>query len=192
LDEKVYIQSRPTRLFHWSSFITVTILLISGFYISRPVDLGDAYGIDIAIFVQTTAGFLQSGIFIAWVYHHLVTGAYRDIRFRRQDIVDFKGLLKYYFFIEKKPPVHGKYNAGQRLIYSSWFFVFLFMFITGLILYSVNYGYVLPYPIAIQKVRFYHFLGTLWFLGTVPLHIYLVLTQDPAKLQAMFTGWVRR
>ncbi|MBU7007413.1 cytochrome b/b6 domain-containing protein [Phosphitispora fastidiosa] len=192
MPQKVYIQSRLTRLFHWSSVITVTFLLISGLYISYPVDLGDVYDMDIAVFMQMTAGILQSGIFLAWVYHHLVTGAYRDIRFRRQDAVDFKGLLKYYFFMEKNPPVHGKYNAGQRLIYSSWFFIFIFMFITGLILYSSNFGYVLPYPVTIQKVRFYHFLGTLWFLGTVPLHIYLVLTEDPAKLQAMFTGWVRR
>ena len=192
MEEKVYIQSLPNRLFHWSSFVMVTMLLISGFYISHPVNLGDAYDLDIAVFVQTAAAFLQSGIFFAWVYHHMVTGAYQDIRFRWRDAADFRGLLKYYFFMEKKPPVHGKYNAGQRLVYTSWFFVFIFLFLTGLILYSVNFGYVLRFAVAIQKVRYYHFLGALWFLGTVPVHIYLVLTEDPAKLQAMFTGWVRR
>ncbi len=192
LAEKIYIQSRPNRIFHWISSVNVTMLLITGFYLTKPVNLGDIYEIDIAVFLQAAVGFFQSGIFFAWVYHHLVTGAYRDVRFRLQDAADFRGLLKYYFFMEKKPPVHGKYNAGQRLIYTSWFFVFSFMFITGLILYSANFGYVLPFPVLIQKVRFYHFFGALWFLGTVLVHIYLVLTEDPAKLQAMLTGWVRR
>ena len=144
------------------------------------------------ILIQTSVGFLAAGLFISWVYFNIVTQAYQDILFRWRDLRDFKGLMKYYLFIEKKPPVHGKYNSGQRLIFTSWFIVFIFMLLTGLLLYSTSHGLVLPVPVIDQKVRFYHFLGALWFVGTVPLHIYLVLTEDPAKFQAMITGWIKK
>lgn len=189
---KVLIQSRLNRIFHWSFALIVFLLLASGFYIHHPVSLGDVYNMQANILIQAAAGFIASGIFALWVYHYLVTGAHKDIRFKKRDMADFWGLLKYYFFMEKKSPHHGKYNAGQKLIYTSWFFVFVLMFLTGLILYSANFGSILPFPVTVQKVRFYHYLGALWFLGTVPVHIYLVMTEDPAKLQAIFTGWVRK
>lgn len=189
---KVLIQSRFTRAFHWLFALSAIILLVSGFYIYNPVNLGDIFDMKINILLQTSIGFFASGIFFAWVYHHIVTQAYKDILVKRRDLADFVGLMKYYLFIEKKTPVHGKYNAGQRIIYTSWILAFLFMFMTGLFLYSANFGYILPFEVIIQKIRFYHFLGALWFLGTIPVHIYLVLIEDPAKLQAIFTGWVKK
>jgi len=192
MEDKVLIQSRPNRIFHWLFTGSVILLIVSGFYISNPVSLGHVYDMDANILIQSAAAFFASGVFLAWVYHHITTRAYKDMWFRRRDVADLKGLLKYYFFMEEKPPVHGKYNSGQRLIYTSWFFAFIFMFLTGLVLYSANFGYVLPFPVVIQKIRFYHFLGALWWLGTVPLHIYLSFTEDPAKLQAIFTGWVKK
>ncbi len=189
---KVLIQSWLNRTFHWLFSLTVMLLIVSGFYVHRPVSLGPTYSMGLNILIQTAVGFFASGVFFGWVYYHLATQSYRDIWFKFRDIGDFQGLLKYYFFIEKKPPQHGKYNSGQRLIYTSWFFAFIFMFLTGLILYSANFGNVQPFPVIFQKVLFYHFLGALWFLGTVPLHIYLVFTEDPARLQAMFSGWVKK
>lgn len=192
MSDKALIQSRLTRIFHWAYAFSVIILLISGYYIHQPVDLGNAYDMKTAILLQTSFGFLAAGIFIAWVYHHAVTQAYKEILVKRRDAADLVGLLKYYFFMEKKSPVHGKYNAGQRIIFSSWIFFFILMFVTGLFLYLVNFGNIIPFPVLIQKMRFYHFFGALWFLCTVPVHIYLVFTEDPAKLQAMFTGWVKK
>lgn len=190
--EKILIQSRINRVFHWLFSIGVTLLLISGLYIHHPVDWGPFYDMGFNVLIQTTVGFFVSGVFFAWVYHHLVTQAYKDVWFRTRDIADLKGLMKYYFFIEEKTPVHGKYNAGQKLIYSSWVFAFVFMFLSGMVLYAANFGNILPLPIFLQTIRFYHYLVALYFLGTVLIHIYLVFTEDPAKLQAMFTGWVKR
>lgn len=192
MSDKVLIHPRLTRIFHWTFAFCIVILLTSGYYIHNPIDLGTAYDMKINILLQTSFGFIATGIFTAWVYHHIVTQAYKDILVKRRDAADLVGLMKYYLFMEKKPPGHGKYNSGQRIIYSSWIFFFIFMFVTGLILYLINFGDILPVPVLIQKVRFYHFFGALWFLCTVPIHIYLVLTEDPAKLQAIFTGWVKK
>jgi len=192
MSDKVMIQSGFNRIFHWLMFLSIMLLLISGFYIHNPFNLGVLLDMGTNVLVQLAAGFFASAVFAGWVYYYLVTGSYTDVWFRIQDIADFRGLMKYYFFLEEKPPVHGKYNAGQRLIFTSWFFVFIFMFLTGLALYMMNYNNIIPFGIIPQKIRLYHFLGALWFLGTVPLHIYLALTEDPAKLQAIFTGWIRK
>lgn len=192
MSDKVLIQSRLTRIFHWAFTFCVIILLISGLYIHNPVDLGNKFDMQLNILLQTSFGFLAAGIFTVWVYHHIMTQAYKDILVKRRDAAELVGLLKYYFFVEKKPPVHGKYNSGQRIIFTSWIFFFIFIFVTGLILYLINFGNILPVPVLIQKVRFYHFLGAVWFLVTIPVHIYLALTEDPAKLQAIFTGWVKK
>lgn len=190
--EKVLVHSVLNRLFHWMFAASVITLLATGFYIHHPVDLGKLYHMETDIFMQIAVGFFAAGVFFSLIYYYIVTRSYRNIWVHTRDIADFWGLLKYYFFIEKTPPHYGKYNSGQKLIYSSWFIVFIFMFFSGLILYTANFGDILPFPVVYQKIRFYHFLGALWFLGTVPLHIYLVLTQDPAKLQAIFTGWVKK
>lgn len=192
MKEKVMVQSRMNRVLHWLFALSVLMLMISGFYINRPVNLGDVFSMDKNILLQTGTAFIATGIFTVWVYYYIVTESFREILFRRRDLADFKGLLKYYFFLTEKPPAYGKYNSGQRLVYTSWFFVFLFMLITGLIMYLANFGNILPFAVGLQKIRFYHFLGALWFLGTVPLHIYLSLTEDPAKMQAILTGWLKK
>ncbi len=192
MEDKVLIQSWLNRVFHWLFAFGVILLITSGFYIYRPITLENIYDMGNNLLIHSTVAFFTSGVFFTWVYHHIITQSYRDVLFRLKDITDFKGLLKYYLFIETKAPVHGKYNAGQKFIYTSWFFAFIFMFITGIILYMANFGNILPFPVLLQKVRLLHFIGALWFLGTVPVHIYLAFTEDPAKLQAIFTGWVRK
>ena len=42
-----------------------------------------------------------------------------------------------------------------------------------------------------QGARFLAYLGALWFLFTVPGHVYLAVTEDPGKLQAIFSGELR-
>jgi Ni/Fe-hydrogenase 1 B-type cytochrome subunit len=192
MSDQVLVHSRITRVFHWLFAVGVTLLIFSGLYIHYPADLGRFYNMGTNVAIQKVAGVFTSGIFFSWVYYQILTQAYKDIVFKVRDIVDFKGLLKYYLFMEKKPPGYGKYNAGQKMIFTSWFIVFIFMFITGLVLYYADLGYFHQAPVEYQKVRFYHFLGALWFMATVPVHIYLVLTEDPAKLQAMFTGWLKK
>lgn len=192
MSQKVLFHSRTTRVFHWLFAGSMIMLLITGLYIHHPVDLGTFYNMGTAVVLQKFFGVVASTLVFSWVYYQIVTQAYKDIAFKFRDAADFMGLLKYYLFMEDKPPVYGKYNAGQRIMYTSWFFVFLFMFVTGLVLYWTDVGNLPQVPVSLQKVRFYHFLAALWFMGTIPVHIYLVLTEDPAKLQAMFTGWLKK
>ena len=42
-----------------------------------------------------------------------------------------------------------------------------------------------------QQIRVTKFFLTIYFIITIILHIYLAHTEDIAKTQSMFTGWVR-
>lgn len=190
MTEKVLRQSRWNRLFHWLFAFSIIMLLITGLSTFWFISIGEVTGI--RVMVHRSVGFFASGLFCGWVYYHLVTQLYRDVWFRTCEIPGFKGLLKYYFFIQTKLPPYGKYNPGQKLVYTGWFFGFILQFVTGIILFTAGMGNILPFPVLMQKMRFYHFAGALWFLGTIPLHIYLAVTEDPGKLQAMLTGWVRK
>jgi Ni/Fe-hydrogenase 1 B-type cytochrome subunit len=191
VEEKVLIQPIISRLFHWMFALCVILLLLTGFYIHGPVNLGQIFNMGKSIMLHSMIALVAIGLFLSRVYYYLITRSYRDIWFKFKDIDGLKGLIKYFLFIKKKPPLYEKYNSGQKLVYTSWLFAFIFMMISGSILYAVNFGNIVPFMITPQKARFYHFIGALYFLGTVFLHIYLVMTEDLAKLQAMLTGWVR-
>ena len=190
MTEKVCRQSRLNRIFHWLFALSILSLIISGFSTYWPPSI--EHGMAVHNTVHRSLGFFATGLFWGWVYYHIVTQSYTDVWFRVREIKDLKGLFSYYFFFRKNLPRYGKYNPGQKLIYTGWFFGFIFQFVTGLLLYTANFGNILPFPITLQQLRFYHYAVALWFLGTTPLHIYLATTEDPAKLQAMLTGWVRK
>jgi len=44
----------------------------------------------------------------------------------------------------------------------------------------------------LNTLRSIHFLVAAFFAGTIPFHLYLVFSEDPAKLQAIFTGYVQK
>lgn len=190
-ENKVLIHSRASRLLHWSFAVVITLLILSSFYIHRPQVLGPLFNMGKNLFVHRSMAYAAMGIFTAWVYYMIATGDYRNIWFRLADVRQIPAFLKYNLFLEQKLPPHGKYNVGQKIIYTSWFFVFIFQAVTGLLLqFPAWTGYV-P-PLTLQPIRYYHFLVALYFTATVMLHLYMAMTEDPARLQAIFTGWVKK
>ncbi|WP_243454582.1 cytochrome b/b6 domain-containing protein [Desulfosporosinus fructosivorans] len=112
-------------------------------------------------------------------------------------IHDLKGLPKllgYYFFLHSAPPPSRKYNSGQLLIFSSWFFLFLFASLLGLASYWQGKHLIWVWHMVggFQILRWIKFAITIYFLATIPIHIYLSLTEDISRLQAMITGYERK
>lgn len=191
LKDKVLIHSRASLFFHWAFAVVITLLLLSSFYIHRPLVLGPLFNMGKNLFVHRTMAYTAMGIFTGWTYYIIVTGDYRNLLFRFRDIREFPAFFRYNLFLEQKLPPHGKYNVGQKLIYSGWFFAFVFLAVTGLFLQFPAWANYVP-PLTLQQIRYYHFLVALYFLATIPLHVYLAVTEDPARLQAIFTGWVKK
>ncbi len=188
---KVLIHSRASRLFHWSLALSIMVALPAGFYYHYPLDLGPHYGTGLNGFIKQIASFASMAVFSAWVYYIAITGDYRNHLFSFSELKHFLPLFKYYLFVEKKLPPHPKYNIGQRFFHVAWFLGFLIQSGTGLLLLFPDWTNLVV-PLTHQQLRYYHFMVALFFAGSIFLHIYLALTEDPARLQSMFTGWIKR
>ncbi|MHB8170412.1 MAG: cytochrome b/b6 domain-containing protein [Thermincolia bacterium] len=187
------VQPLFIRFFHWSFAATIIVLIYTGLYNHYPINiLGFADMGNIRI-IKYMVSYVALFLLIARIYYGIVTRDIDHIIFNRQDLKDLPGFFRYYFFLAPKEPPHAKYNPGQKLIFTSWILIFGFSAITGFILYDHGYfGWLLPMFGGLQYLRFLHYLVFLYFLATTMLHVYLAVSEDPAKLQAMFTGHMRR
>jgi Ni/Fe-hydrogenase 1 B-type cytochrome subunit len=189
---KVLIQPLPIRIFHWVMVATVTTLVFTGllFYTNT-----DKLQVPFRLFrlLHGTAGIILTANLLGHIYYYLVTRRYWEIILNMADLHNLRAFFAYYLFLRSDHPNFGRYNPGQKLIYDSWA-------LAGLL--SAVAGFILLFPA--ETTSFQHWLGglatlrllkygiTIWFIVTIPVHIYLVFTEDPAKLQAIFTGYVEK
>jgi len=181
------------RIYHWLLAASVVVIIFTSLYTHNPVKILAFMDMGGARMVKFIFSYIAFFLMIARVYYGIVTRDLDHILFNRQDLKDLPGFLKFYFFMSEKEPPHAKYNPGQKLIFTSWLLVFGFAALTGFILYDHSrFGRLLPFFGGLQYLRFLHYLVFLYFVATTMLHVYLAVTEDPAKLQAMFTGHMRR
>ncbi|GAW91212.1 cytochrome b/b6 domain-containing protein [Calderihabitans maritimus] len=184
-------QPLPNRIFHWVQFFAVIILTFTGFYLAAPYE-------NLVVPMRTVRklhflfGFIFIFNFILYVYYYVATKTYKDVLFLPSDVKNLPSLFKYIFFLTSTHPPYGKYNPGQKLLFTLWFLTNLATIISGLILYAPDF-FVQIHPIfrMLNTYRVIIYLGSVVFAVTVPLHLYLVLTEDMAKLQAIFTGKIK-
>lgn len=188
----VLTQPIGVRIFHWGFAFSMCGLLLSGFELHRP------------------ARFLVLNYGIVFIFHIVFSwlalgfAAFRitDALIRRDKslipkVRDFKGfleLLSYYFFRRSIPPPSEKYNSGQKLVYFSWFILFIIASIFGFASYwqGDNGTWIIIRAVnGLQMIRWSKFVISIYFTATIPLHIYLSVTEDLSKLQAMVTGYER-
>lgn len=181
------------RFSHWAIAVMLTLSIISGLWMGAPLIFG--YGVPVRWLRATHAyvNWILAGLVLARVYYALVSGDIRHFLPRRGDLRKFVQLMAYYLFLTKEKPYEPtKYNVGQRWIYFSWFFAWLYQSISGMVLVNpakyVTAGKVFG---DLQTIRFIKYLVTVYFVATILVHIYLSLSISPAKLQSIFTGYIR-
>lgn len=181
----------PVRILHWSQFFIIITLIFCGLYLHYPRFLDTSFTA-----VKTTKGifnFLLIANTMIYVYYSVITQHYRELIFGIRDIKFIPSFLRYVFFLSKNPGYYGKYNPGQKAMYSFWFLLILLQIFTGLILFFPDtFGYLVMLGGGLNKIRQIHYFITWIFIATIPIHIYLSITEDPAKLQSIFTGYARR
>lgn len=188
-------QPLAIRIFHWLFFGTALIVIFTSFL--KVFRIGSVFGWPetTVSFYHQTSGFAFFYLIVFRVYYSLITGSWRQ---EIPTINEFKtapAFLKYFSFLtETKPPVFPKYNIGQKLVFLSWAVLVILQTITGVILmFPIQTKPVVSFLFgSLQMVRLVHFLLFAYFFITVLIHIYLVFTEDPAKLQAMFTGYLKK
>jgi Ni/Fe-hydrogenase 1 B-type cytochrome subunit len=185
------IQPLPIRIFHWLMVVEVTILVLTGllFYTNtNKLQLP----FRVIRLLHGTAGVALMANLLGHTYYYIVTRRYREIVLNIVDFHNLKAFLAYFLFLRSDHPNFGRYNPGQKLIYDSWALASLLSALAGFVLLFPSESTALQFWLGgLPVLRLLKYGIMIWFIVTVPVHIYLVFTEDPAKLQAIFTGYVK-
>ncbi len=188
----VLIQPLVVRLFHWAITAGVILLVITGFYIAWPTGWVPFLNMRTARELHFSTGFITIFLVLGRFYYAVATGDYHNLLFRLRDFRQVPALLRFTFFLQDRSPDQEKYNVGQKFLFTSWFIVFVLVALSGVILYQPDpWEVILPFVGGLQGMRYFQFTVALFFALTIFLHVYLAAIDDPARLQAIFTGWIR-
>lgn len=189
---KVLLQPLPIRIFHWVMFVSVMVLLSTGLYMNTPWEM-----IQIPMRVVRKMHTLFASIIIVnlvgHVYYYLYTKKITEIVFLPRDWVNVPSFVRYVLFITEDHPNFGRYNPGQKLLFSLWLLSVLTLAVTGIVLLFPDNAHWLQRTLGgLNIVRVLHFCVAVFFAMSIPAHLYLVFTESPAHLQAMFTGYINK
>lgn len=190
LAKEEYCHSFPARVLHWLNAANIGLLTITGLYIRDPVHFALFANMDIARKAHFVAMYLIIFGILVRIYYSYVSGDYRELLFRPNDIRGLFPLMKYYLFLSKSTPGYGKYNPGQKLLYNAWGVMVFIQAFTGFILYwpdmLAGTARILGGPVIVRQV---HFLMTWVFTATVALHVYLSFIGGWKVIKSMITGY---
>ena len=188
---EIYCHTLPARILHWINAANIGLLTTSGLYIRNPEHFLFFANMDIARKTHFIAMYLIIYGILIRIYYSWVTKDYRDLLFRFKDLGGFPALFKYYCFLSEVPPESGKYNSGQKLLYSAWAGLVFIQALTGFGLYFPDglAGYVrfIGGPVVIRQ---FHFAVTWVFIITVALHVYLSFLGGWTVIKSMVTGYI--
>ena len=193
LDQNVVLtQPAAVRIFHWGFAFSLTGLILTGLELHKPLSF---------IAVQFSKVFIAHSIF-AWLALSFFALRLVDMLLRRdtsvlptwKDLLSFPRLLAYYLFLRSTPPPGGKYNSGQKFIYFSWILLFAFIAFISMASYwaGEHLDWVPRLLGGFQVLRWIKFISLVYFSATIPLHIYLSLTEDLSRLQSMVSGYEQK
>ncbi|EIW19999.1 MULTISPECIES: cytochrome b/b6 domain-containing protein [Pelosinus] len=189
---KLLLYPLPIRLFHWVMSSAVIVLLFTGLYMDDPWSR-----LQLPMEAVRKTHTLFSSILIVnlvgHLYYYLYTNRITEILILPRDWVNVPSFMRYVFFISEGHPNFGRYNPGQKLIFSLWFLAVIIVAITGsAMLYSGSSQWLQWKLGGLNAIRMLHYSVAIFFAMSIPLHLYLVFTESPANLQAMFTGYIHK
>lgn len=192
---KVLLYPLPIRIFHFVLIVGLSLSIITGIIISFTFPILPMRTIRL---IHVSSGFLALAIVLYRLGYAFICGDYKTFSIKLKDFKTIPELLKYYLFLRKSPPpLRTKYNIGQKFTMYSWLFGVFYLSFAGIMLLNASFVSKGPifFPFARlilpQQIRVTKYYLTIYFIITIMLHIYLAHTEDIAKTQSMFTGWVR-
>jgi len=178
------------RFFHWTNMIAITLLILTGFYINSPHTFKLFSNMDTSRMIHFVMAYLLCFGVLGRVYYAIVAKDAKNIVFNvKTDTPKFPSMIKYYLFMADTHPYYGKYNPGQKMMYTGWLFMALIQIITGFILYMPNTFMALGGLLGgLIAVRMIHLVTTWLFVLSILAHIYLDISEGIPVLKSMFTG----
>ncbi|BBB91204.1 MAG TPA: cytochrome b/b6 domain-containing protein [Methylomusa anaerophila] len=189
---KLLLHPGPVRFFHWIMFAAVTFLVVSGLYMSNPWG-GLPYGLIRKL--HNIAGIILLLNIGGQSYYYIMMGKFTEVIFLPRDLPNMRSFLRYTLFITENHPNYGRYSPGQKILFTSWWLAILLAGMAAIPLMLPAAGFssgVLRMLGGLTNLQVIYYGIAMFFLTTIPFHLYLVFTEDPAKLQAMFSGYIKK
>jgi len=188
------------RVTHWVNAIALMIMLTSGLRIYNASPLwsfsipsmftlgGWLAGARMWHFFGMWLFFLDGFI---WLSYNLISRhGRRTTLFRQSDVPGVIPMVQYYMGIRKSHPPSGKYNALQKLAYTTVSLVGLAAVLTGMSLYwPVQFSWIASFFGGYDVARYWHFICAASFLFFLAGHIVMVVIAGWANFVSMITGW---
>jgi Ni/Fe-hydrogenase 1 B-type cytochrome subunit len=178
------------RLLHWWNMVSILLLCLTGYSIHSPQTIHLFGSMSNARMIHFVMGYVLLIGLVMRIYFAMVTKDYKNIVYQPiKDTMKLPSMLKYYLFLAKSHPFYGKYNPGQKAMYTGWVFMALIQIITGFILYMPNTFMALGGLLGgLMTVRLIHYIVTWLFVLTILAHVYLDMSEGVPVLMSMVTG----
>ncbi|HKP74014.1 MAG TPA: cytochrome b/b6 domain-containing protein, partial [Longimicrobiaceae bacterium] len=129
---------------------------------------------------------VNGAVYLAFIWLH---GEWRDLAPRRGDVRDAWEMVKFYLFVRKTHPHHGKHNALQKSVYFALPWLGVLAVLTGLAIWKpVQLAPLTHLFGGYALARWWHFLVMLALVLLGLGHVFMVFAVDPASLVSMVTG----
>lgn len=200
------------RWFHWVNFPVLTIMIWSGMLIYWG---NDVYKIQIGhnvLFKFFPEGFYKFFGFSArlaegmafhfmlmwffvlngffYVVYTAISGEWRDLVPEKKSFKEAWLVLLHDLHIRKTAPPQGKYNAAQRIAYTSIIIMGLGSVVTGLAIYKpVQFSWLVFLCGGYHLARIWHFALTIGYCFFFLIHIMQVVLAGWRNFQSVITGF---
>ncbi|MCX8031676.1 MAG: Ni/Fe-hydrogenase, b-type cytochrome subunit [Thermodesulfovibrionales bacterium] len=207
-DKRLYVWQLPVRLSHWLNILTITTLIITGYYISDP--FMHAISEDQSIMAKMRfIHFVSAHILIAsailriyWLFAGNKFARLKEFfpytKEKRKEAIEF---IKFYSFLKKEVHHPIGHNALAAISYSFTYFMIFLAILTGYALYSESHtgffwylagGWVFGI-ISDGTIRLIHH-SVMWVLTAfLIVHVYIVWLNDNIEgnglISSIFTGY---
>lgn len=209
---RVYVWQLPVRFYHWLNALAVTVLVITGYIIGKPVaviDAGEAflgYWFGMVRFIHFLAAFLFFFNFLFRIYWGFVGNTFARwqnfLPFRKDQLREAVDVLKVDVLQARGKPIESiGHNSLAGFTYFLTFLAFLFQCTTGFGMYAAMSDATLPHLFAWIvplmggdfAVRQWHHMMMWSFIIFSMIHVYLVFYHDYVEgrgvISSMAGGW---
>lgn len=188
---------------HWINFPLLALMLFSGaeIYWANPAYtrfipsvVYDWLGISGSLADGMALHFAMAWLFtlngLAYVTYLLASGEWRELLPTATSFRDALLVLLHDLRLRKELPPQGKFNAAQRIAYSSIVAMAAVAVASGLAIYKpIQLGWLRAAFAGYEGARLVHFLMAVGFVAFFLIHIAQVIRAGWNNFQAMITGY---
>lgn len=190
------------RITHWINVVVLAIMIASGLRIYNASPIWEFTFPSVLTLGGWLAGARMWHFFamwllfangILWVTYNILTRHGRETTiFRKEDIHGILPMILYYLRISKKHPPVRKYNALQKLAYTSVILIGFGSLVSGISIYwPVQFGWMTNLFGGYNSARVWHFIFTSAFIFFFFGHIVMVVIAGWWNFVSIITGWKR-